>query len=200
MLDRPLTIGFFWGVLTGDFTLSLGISLFYELFWLDLFPAGTSIPPNALAPALASLAAAHYLGLTHPAVACMAVILALPLGRGFARIEMYHRQYENDAFNRVLKWAKTPGKGATPFQLTRRSMLILFPVNFVAFGLCLSSLMVLLSLLSPRLAPLLSAIPLKWPHMWVLGSIGAVLSLRHRPAYGLLLGGVALAVAVRLVG
>ncbi|GAB6035491.1 PTS sugar transporter subunit IIC [Fundidesulfovibrio butyratiphilus] len=187
-------------MLTGDFTLSLGICLFYELFWLDLFPAGTSIPPNALAPALASLAAAHYLGLTHPAVACMAVILALPLGRVFARIEKYHRQYENDAFNRILKWAKNPLKGAAPFQLTRRSMFILFPVNFVAFALCLSALLVVLSLLTPQFAPVLSQVPLKWPHMWVLGSVGAVLSLRHRPAYGLLFGGVALAVAIRLIG
>lgn len=198
-MDRPLAIGFFWGILTGDYTLSLGVSLFFELLWLDIFPAGTSIPPHALAPALVSLSAVHSLGVSQPSVAAVAMLAALPLGRAFSSLEGLHRQYENDAYTKLLQWAKRPKGARSPFSLIRRSIFILVPVNFVAFGLALSAMLVLLHLLLPRLGPILERIPLSWPHLWVIASIGAVLSLRHRPAYTLLLGGVALAVASRML-
>ena len=198
MLDRPLAIGFFWGILTGDYTLSLGVSLFFELLWLDIFPAGTSIPPHALAPALVSLSAVHFLGVSQPAVAAVAMMAALPLGRVFSSIEGYHRQHENDAYTKFLQWAKKPQGASSPFSLIRRSILIMFPLNFIAFCLALSAMLVLLHLLLPSLNPFLERIPLSWPHLWVIASMGAVLSLRHRPAYTLLLTGVALAVASRM--
>lgn len=194
-----MAIGFFWGILTGDYGLSLGVSLFFELLWLDLFPAGTSIPPHALAPTLVSLSAVHAFGVSQPSIAAVAMLASLPLGRAFSRIEAYHRQLENDAYTKLLQWSKKPRSSPSPLSLIRRSILIMVPVNFVAFGLALSAILVLLHLVLPRLAPVLERIPLEWPHLWVIASMGAVLSLRHRPAYALLLGGVALAVASRMV-
>ncbi len=147
---------------------------------------------------MVSLGAVHSLGVTQPSVVAVALLAALPLGRAFSRIEAYHRQYENDAYTRLLQWAKKPKGSLSPMALIRRSILIMVPVNFVAFGLAMAAMMVFLYLLLPRLSPFLKPIPLEWPHIWVVGSIGAVLSLRHRPAYALLLGGVALAVATRM--
>jgi len=77
--------------------------------------------------------------------------------------------------------------------------MVMLPLNFVAFTMALAALMAVMHLVLPRLTPLLGTIPLKWPHLWVVASIGAVLSLRHRPAYAILLGGVALAVASRML-
>lgn len=192
-------MGFLWGLITGDWASSLGICLFFELLWLDIFPAGTIIPPHTLAPALASLAVVHHFALRQPALAAVVMLAALPLGRAFAVIERYHRQYENLAFERLMLWAKRSSGGPGPASLTRRSMLVMLPVNVVAFALALSVLLVVTYLMLPRLTPLLGSVPLKWPHLWVVASIGAVLSLRHRPAYAVLLGGVALAVLSRLL-
>jgi PTS system mannose-specific IIC component len=192
-------MGFVWGLITGDWASSLGICLFFELLWLDIFPAGTIIPPHSLAPALASLAVVNHFGLQQPSLAAVAMLAALPLGRAFAVIERYHRQYENLAFERLMLWARRGSCGPGPASLTRRSILVMLPVNAVAFALALSALLVVTHLLLPRLAPLIGQAPLKWPHLWVVASIGAVLSLRHRPAYAVLLGGVALAVLSRFL-
>ena len=197
MLDRPLTLGFVWGLLTGDWAASLGVSLFFELLWLDIFPAGTIIPPHSLAPTLASLATMQHFSATKPALAAVVMLVSLPLGRIFAQLERYHRQFENDSYNRLVRWAKTPNGSLGPASLTRRSVLFMIPGNAVAFAAALAILMVITSLLLPRFESLLEAIPLKWPHLWVVASIGALLSLRHRPAYAVLLVGVLLAVLSR---
>lgn len=192
-------MGFFWGLVTGDWATSLGVCLFFELFWLDIFPAGTIIPPNSMAPALASLAVMQVLHVTQPSQAAVITLLALPLGRAFARLERYHRQYENEAFGKLIHWAKRSGGAEGPGALTRRSIMVMFPASAVAFALASSALMASAHLILPLLAPHLTSIPLKWPHLWVVASIGAVLSLRFRPAYVLLGCGVALATLSRLL-
>lgn len=199
LLDRPLTIGFAWGLLSGDWSTSLGVSLFFELLWLDIFPAGTIIPPQSLAPALASLAVLRHLGVTEPALAAVVMLASLPLGRLFARLERYHRQYENEAYNHLMHWAKRPESPHGPLPLTRNSILVMFPVNATVFALVLACLLAVLPPLLHRLSPVLGNIPLRWPHLWVVASIGAVLSLRHRPAYAILACGVVLAVLSRLI-
>ncbi len=192
-------MGFFWGAITGDFTVSLGVSLFFELVWLDLFPAGTIIPPQSLAPTLASLAVAHHFGITQPSVAALVMVASLPLGLLFARLERYHRQYENRAHSSLLAWARYPARSSGPVRLTRGSILVMAPLNMAVFALSLILLTVFTAVLLPMASPLLGRIPMTWPHLWVIASIGVVLSLRHRPAYAILLGGVGLALATRLV-
>ena len=192
-------MGFFWGLFTGDWATSLGICLFFELLWLDIFPAGTIIPPHSLAPALACLCLAHRLDASNPALAAVVILATLPLGRLFAQLERYHRQAQDDSFERLLKWAKEPTGHAGPMALTVRSMLCMVPLNAALFAVVLCVLLVVLGIALPVLTPALMKIDLAWPHLWVVGSIGAVLSLRHRPAYLVLAGGVLLAVATRLL-
>ena len=199
LLERPLTLGFVWGLCTGNWAQSLGVSLFFELLWLDIFPAGTVIPPNPLAPVLASLAAVSYFGVTKPVLAALIMLLALPLGGIFAWIERWHRHYENDAHTRLMRWAKSPEHALGPVQLVRRSALLLFCVNMAAFAVVLACLMALTHILLPRVAPFIQDIPLKWPHLWGVAGIGAVLSLRYRPAYAVLLLGAGLTLVGRLL-
>ena len=195
-----MTLGFVWGVMTGDWASSLGVSLFFELLWLDIFPAGTIIPPQSLAPALASLATMQHFSATKPALAAVVMLFSLPLGRMFAQLERFHRQFENEDYNRLMNWAKIPTGSPGPASLTRRAIISMFLVNSVVFAAALACLMVVMGILMPRFEPLLESIPLKWPHLWVVASIGAILSLRHRPAYAILLAGVVLAVLSRVVG
>lgn len=175
------------------------MSLFYELLWLDVFPAGTIIPPNALAAVVACLAVMHLYNITSPALSAVVILACLPLGRLFSLLERYHRVFCNEGFNHLIFWVKRPDAYGGPAVLTRRSILVLFPVNMVAFTLVLAWLLALAHLTLPVLTPELSGLTLTWPHLWALGSIGAVLSLRHRPAYALLLAGAALAVFSRLI-
>lgn len=192
-------MGFFWGAVTGDFTVSLGVSLFFELIWLDLFPAGTIIPPQSLAPTLASLAVVRHFGITQPSVAALVMVASLPLGLLFARLERYHRQYENRSHSSLLVWARYPSRSSGPVKLTRASILLMAPLNLAVFALSLTLLTAFTAVMLPMVTPMLGRIPMTWPHLWVIASIGAVLSLRHRPAYAILLGGVGLALASRLV-
>jgi PTS system mannose-specific IIC component len=191
-------MGFFWAMFTGEYAMGLGVSLFFELLWLDLFPAGTYIPPNGQAPTLACLAGLHHFDLTQPSVAVLAMILALPLGRIFAKMEGYHRQYENVAFNNLLLWAREPSSAPSPSSMVTRSILLMVSINFVAFSLALLCMLVLLYLALPHALGYLRAIPTNWSHLWMVASLGAVLSLRHRPAYALLLAGVILAMLARM--
>ena len=183
----------------GNWAQSLGVSLFFELLWLDIFPAGTIVPPNPLAPALASLAAVSYFGVSKPALAAVVMLLALPLGGIFAWIERWHRQYENDVHNRLIRWVKSPERVPGPAALTRRSAMLLFCVNMAAFAVAVACVMTLTYILLPRVAPFIQDIPLKWPHLWGVASIGAVLSLRYRPAYAVLLIGAGLALVGHLL-
>lgn len=140
----------------------------------------------------------HY-AITSPALAAVIMLASLPMGRLFSLLERYHRQYENQAFDRLTHWAGQPESARGPLALTRRSIMVMVPVNGAAFAVALAGLLTLCHLLLPSLAPMLENIPLKWPHLWGVASIGAVLSLRHRPAYAILLCGVALAVLGRLL-
>ncbi|GFK95144.1 hypothetical protein NNJEOMEG_03002 [Fundidesulfovibrio magnetotacticus] len=175
------------------------MSLFFELLWLDVIPAGTIIPPNALAPTLACLAALHLYGISSPAVAAVLIVACLPLGRLFSRLENYHRVFCNEGFNSFVLWVKNPGRPGGPAAMTRRSILVMFPINMAAFTLALAWLLALAHLGLPLLAPELSELKLTWPHLWAVGSIGAVLSLRHRPAYAVVLAGAFLAVFSRII-
>ncbi len=146
---------------------------------------------------MATLTVMRLYSLTDPAKAAVIMLAALPLGLAFARLERYHRQYENDAFNRLMHWAKHPERANSPRALTRRSMLVMLPISGAAFALAVAALLALTHVALPPLSGLLTEIPLKWPHLWVVASIGAVLSLRHRPAYLLLAGGAVLAILTR---
>jgi len=148
---------------------------------------------------LASLACVRYYGLDAPALACVAMLAALPLGVLFARVERLHRQHENKAFARLVQWSAQQGGGSDPLALTRRSMLVLFPVNLLAFCFALAGLLVVVKLALALVSPWLSGVDMRWPHLWVVASIGALLSLRHRPAYAVVMVGVCVAILSRFL-
>jgi PTS system mannose-specific IIC component len=167
--------------------------------WLDIFPAGTIIPPQSLAPTFLCLAAMRHFGITEPSLAALPVVMALPFGRVFSHLERQHRQFCNEGFTRLGRWVKGNGSSSGPGAFTRRAMLTMLPVNLTAFAIALTALLGVMNVALPALEPSLRGIGLTWPHMWVVGSMGAVLSLRHRPAYALLAAGAVLACLGRLI-
>jgi len=199
ILERPLAVGFFWGAIFGDMGTSLSVALFFELFWLDLIPAGTYIPPNSVAPTLAALSLTRALDLSTPSQALFAIVLSVPLARLFSRVEDFQREYEDKAFARFQGALGKSGAVFAPGALVLRSIADMAVINGIVFCLVLTALTVLASFLAPRLLPLTAGYPVSWAQIWLLGSLGAVFSLRYRPAYAALLVSVALAAAWYMV-
>jgi mannose PTS system EIIC component len=199
ILERPLAVGFFWGAIFGDMGTSLSVALFFELFWLDLIPAGTYIPPNPVASTLAALSVMHSLNLSSPSQALFAVALSVPLARLFSKVEDFQREYEDKIFDKFQGARGKSGAVFAPGALVLRSIVDMAVINGIVFCLVLTALTALAAFLAPRLLPLAAGYPVSWAQIWILGSLGAVFSLRYRPAYAALLVSVALAAAWYMV-
>jgi PTS system mannose-specific IIC component len=172
--------------------LALQIGVFFELFWLDLFPAGTYLPPNAAASTLASLFLVRVSSLHDPGAIAAVMLLTLPLARIFGKLEASQRVLANSFYNRLLKWSRVGPAKMRPGRLILQSMILQFSFNAVGFALALGALLVLLSLTSGKLFVVFHGRGIGFEHMWILGSLGAVLSLRYRPAQAVLAVGAAL--------
>lgn len=194
MLERPIVIGFFWAAVHGDLDATLKLSLFYELFWLDGIPAGTHIPPNAAAATLAGLSLMHVFQLTSPAEALFVAATTAILGRLFATLEGAQRVVENIVFSRYAaarERAKTP---FSPGRLIRRAFVDMAVLNGVTFSVALAGLIALYYVFLPAVWPYLASSGATWSQLWILGSLGGVLSLRYRPAYVALAFGMTLTI------
>lgn len=174
---------------------SLAIGIFFELFWLDLFPAGTFIPPHAPAATLTTLALASRLGAVEPRVVLLAILLGLPMSWLGARLDQVRREFENRNYNRVLQDARKPAD-FHPERVVLASLAVLCALHFLVFGLCLGLLDWLAGLIEPLWLDLFADLPVSWPWLWLAASLGAVLSLRWRRAYALLTLGVAVVAAL----
>ncbi len=182
--DRPIAIGFIWGAITGDLTVPLALAVFYELFWLDLFSAGTYVPPNALFPMLVVLTLAGAQTAPDPATLIGPVMLTLPLAHLGSYLEGRHRGWQTAAYNRVLQRhldAASP-EGAAAWSVGL-SLLQLFSLNFCAFftvaSLCLLGADILM--VWQKAPPAIAG--MTWPLLWTIGAAGGLLALRVRRAY-----------------
>ena len=192
LIERPIVQAFIFGAITGEMTLALQIGIFFELFWLDLFPAGTYLPPNAAASNLASLFLVRIGALQDPGAIAAVMLVTLPQARIFGKIEASQRVLANSFYNRLLKWSRGGSAKMRPGRLILNSMALQFALNTVGFALALSALLALLNLVSESLFAAFRGRGIGFEHMWILGSLGAVLSLRYRPAQTVLAVGAAL--------
>jgi len=198
-LDRPLVVGLIYGAVFGDIPTCMNIAIFFELFWLDLFPAGTFIPPNQAAATLATLTLARCFGLTQAPGVLAAAVMSLPLALIFARLEAFHRRFETSAQAKAMDAAARKGRVVSPGRLILRSLTDMAIINGVCFSLALAGLIAAGNLLFAMIGPLLEHQSKSFAYLWILGSLGGVLSLRHRPAYMVLSVGVGISILWFLV-
>jgi PTS system mannose-specific IIC component len=186
-LDRPLVLGCAGGLLIGDVATGLKVGLFFELIWLDLFPAGTFIPPNGAASTLCGLALIHYFALSEPNQIALVLALVLPLGLLAARLEGSQRTWQNAGYNEILHWARRDTRvDSPPERIVARSVGQLVGLYGLAFLASLVLLLWLTGLLLP-LIPKPHRFQLTWAHLWFVASLGGLVSLRIRRVYGALL-------------
>ncbi|MYL82565.1 hypothetical protein GTA51_05375 [Desulfovibrio aerotolerans] len=197
LLERPLIIGFFWAACQGDLEGTMRLCIFYELFWLDAIPAGTQIPPNAAAATLAGLSLMHVYSLSTPAEALFVAAGTSILARLFAALEGAQRVVENIVFSRYAAARQRQRAPFQPGRLVRRALVNMVLIQGVAFSVALAALVALFAVALPPVWPYLASSKATWGQLWILGSLGAVLSLRYRPAYVTLAGGMGVAVAWR---
>lgn len=199
MLERPLVVGFFWGAVTGEFTTSLNISIFFELFWLDLIPVGTFIPPHLTAATFASLSLTTWFGLSNPTEILGVILASMPLAWLGTKVEEWIRDQERAGYNRLLHWARHSGDRSGPGILVLRSLARTFAVSWAFFLAAVLLLAFVFDTLFTLYPGALSAVDVQWAHLWGAATLGGLMALRLKRAYAVLATGVALFVIFTLL-
>lgn len=189
-VERPLFAGFVWGAVTGDMTLALSLAVFYELFWLDLFPAGTYMPPNPLFPMLCVLTLSENLAAPGIVTLFLPVILTLPLAALGSFIEKRQREWQVSGYNRVVLSLRAGGDiGKAASRSVSASLAQLFTVNCTVFWIATTLVVLAASILTAWQGQPLAFPHASWPLLWVIGAVGGMLSLRIRRNYILFTAG-----------
>jgi PTS system mannose-specific IIC component len=183
LIERPLVIGLCWGLVFGNMTSCLYISIFYELLWLDFIPVGTFIPPHMTAAAFTGLALATYFGLDSPPLVFLALVFGLPMAWLGARLDRNLRDRLNRSYNAVLQWVRRPAGVDVPGKILLRTLLGKLLLSWMFFLAGAGVLAVLLQFTLNQYAVFLFDIDLSWNQFLIAASIGGLLSLRLRSLY-----------------
>ncbi len=161
----------------------MSAGIFFELLWLDLFPAGTYIPPQALISLTATLTVLACLPDADMRATALIVVATLPLAYLGAWAEQLHRKRQNARYSQLLIWNRG-GKGSAfaPNRLTAGALIEIFLLNFSIFMLCVTPLLAGLRLLQPWFS---GGPQPSWAMLWAGACAGAILALRVRRAYAL---------------
>lgn len=182
-VNRPLFAGLLWACLTFRLQPALSAGIFFELLWLDLFPAGTFIPPQAILSLTATLSILACLPGADMRATALVLVATLPLAYLGAWVEQRYRKRQNLSYNALIVWNR---RGVTqtyaPQRLVLRALLEIFALNLVLFALLAPLVLVAVRLALPWLP---GGPQPTWPLLWIGASIGAILALRLPRAYAL---------------
>lgn len=189
-VSRPLLAALIWAGLTWTLQPALSVGVFFELLWLDLFPAGTYIPPQGLLSLTACLSLLACLPGADMRTTALVLVATLPLAYLGAWVEQTYRTRQNLSYNQLITWNRRGvGHAFTPDRLVFRALAELFTLNFLLHLLCVLTLLPILRLVQPWL---MHGPQPTWSLFWIAASIGAILALRLPRAYAL--AGAALAI------
>lgn len=164
--------------------LALSLAVFYELFWLDLFPAGTYMPPNPLFPMLCVLTLSESLAAPDIITLFLPVILTLPLAALGSFIEKRQREWQVAGYNRVILCLRANGDmGKAAGHSVFASLAQLFTVNGIVFFIATTLVVLAADALTAWQGQPLAFRYASWPLLWVIGAVGGMLSLRIRRNY-----------------
>lgn len=183
LLERPLVIGFFWGLIFGNIETSLSCAIFYELLWLDFIPVGTFIPPHMTAATFSCLVLVTYFGIDTPPFVFLALIAGLPMAWLGARLDRTMRDRLNRSYSGVLQWVRRPIGDNVPAQLVLRTILGKTLVFWLFFVVMTGLLALAVHSILLQYSGVIAGIKLEWHQFWIAASIGGLLSLRLRSLY-----------------
>ncbi|MBI9078164.1 MAG: PTS sugar transporter subunit IIC [Pseudodesulfovibrio sp.] len=200
LLERPLVVGLFWGAFTGEYTTSLYISIFFELFWLDLIPVGTFIPPHLTAATFSALSLTTYLGLDHPARIMGVLFASMPFAWLGTKVEELLREQERGSYNKLLRWARNPESPNLPGTLVLRSLLRTLVLSWVTFYVSILLLKYIFQMIFSLYPGFLTSIDITWSHLWVAATLGGLMALRLKRVYAVLATGICIFVLFSIWG
>lgn len=191
-------VGLFWGAFSGDYATSLYIAIFFELFWLDLIPAGTFIPPHLTAATFSALSLTTYFGMDHPAKVMGVLFASMPLAWLGAKAEGWVRERDQGSYNKLLNWTRDPQSPHVPSTLILSSLCRTFVMSGLTFYVAVLALMFIFRAFLTMYPGLLPSIDITWAHLWVAATMGGLMALRVKRAYAVLATGVSLFVLFSL--
>lgn len=184
---------------SGDYAIALSIAIFFELFWLDLLPVGTFIPPHLTLVTFSTLSLVTLFDLNLPGKVMIVILLCMPLAWLGAWMEGRLRQGQNRAYNKLLNWSRKPDNPTVPAQLILRSVGYTFIASLFIFLMCMAAYVQIMPALIKISQDLLHYHNVTWPHMWIAASVGGVMALRVQRAYAVLIAGIVLILAIAFV-
>lgn len=175
-------LGMLWGVCTGDYALALPLAIFFELFWLDVIPIGSYIPPMPAFSYLILLSLASTFGWTSPESITFPLAMTLPLAHLIPLLENSQRSYQRAAYSRLVGEAR---KNRVLGSLPGKLLLISALQQIIAGWLCFFTIAIFLTYLFSRkfMQDVLIPLSIGWTELYTIALIGALLSLRIRRAY-----------------
>ena len=179
------------GLLTGDWLLALPLGITLELLWLDVVPLGSVVPPQGVLSFLLMFPLARQYGWSAPGALLFPLLLAVFAAYAAAFAERSQRVLLNHVMPAVEDFCRT-GRGCPPSGALLLGIGLRACWQFILYLCCFVLLaLVFEGLDSQRRGPLLRTI--NWPMMYVAAMMGAVLSLRVRRSYSVLLASLCLA-------
>ncbi len=183
IVERPILVGYIFGAIFGHLEQSLIVACVFELLWLDVFAAGTVIPPNAIASTVAALALIDMFSLQQPAMISVAMLLAMPLAYLFSRVESAHRDASNKDFDQLQAWVENLPGALTPARLIMFSMARVAFINGLFFIVALAVLSIALFFVLDEASAALKGNSMTAETLVLISTCGAMLGLRYKPAY-----------------
>jgi PTS system mannose-specific IIC component len=180
----------------------LGVAVFYELFWLDLIPAGTYIPPSGLLATMLVFGVSHFFDLHTASELAIPLFLALPLAHLAAQLEHRQRKWQDGSYNALLQWARRAhleSAVSRPERLVAGSLVQIFVLHFLIFVTGLACLLSLYYGLRVWFSPAALRLPVTWPHLWFLAGIGGIVGLRLKKSIMVFAVAVAVIAVTRLL-
>ncbi|WP_279614632.1 MULTISPECIES: PTS sugar transporter subunit IIC [Desulfonatronospira] len=189
LLERPLVAGFFLALITGEVFPVLLIAVFFELLWLDLIPAGTFIPPNAIFCVTSVTLLYGHFQLEHTGQIFLLMLLSIPGAYILSRIEGWYRIRQNKKYNLILRQSRDRFSSYNPGKMIMQSLVGSFGVGLVTA--CLG--IYFLAIVYPHLKDLFQfQREMDWSLILLAASFSALAGLRVKKAYTSLVVGMVL--------
>ena len=181
-------LGLLAGFLYGQWATCIGLAVFFEMLWLDLFPAGTYIPPHRTLTAFSILVLSCEMQIDSPATLLPLIAIGLIMARVGAWLESRQRSWQNASYD-CLHQRISEGCFELPLgRIVLGSMVQMTAMNAALFSLVIIAGTALLQAQFFTDFPISRGI--EWPHLWAMALVGGVLALRIRRAYEMFIAGM----------